>query len=86
MTYHAATSQARRHLRALVDQASRALRVRLGRPPALVLAVARPRSPAFSPCPDCGSALLNGWVANHGDPGDVYPAARCTNTACDFSY
>ena len=81
VTYRTATSQ--RRLRALFHQALSVLRARLKH---LRTPSARSWPAALHPCPDCGSSLLHGWVANHTDPGDVDPSARCTNTACDFSY
>lgn len=37
-------------------------------------------------CPECGSVVRKGYVANPFDPGDVDPVGRCTNPTCPWEY
>lgn len=37
-------------------------------------------------CPECGSPIRKFYRPNASDPGDVDPAADCTNPQCDWGY
>lgn len=42
--------------------------------------------PQRATCPECGSPVRHYFRANPMDPGDVDPAADCTNAACGWGY